>query len=107
MGNEKETKDEVRIVETASASGNAIQEIMEKAITDEEFKKQLLNDPDSVLDAYNISEISRIMIKSLTEEDYDKLTPENISEYFSADSAIYTPDFDDSIEVEYAEEDDI
>lgn len=47
------------------------------------------------------------MIKSLTEEDFDKLTPENIEEYFAADSAIYTPDFDDSIPVEYSEEDDI
>lgn len=47
------------------------------------------------------------MIKSLTKEDYDKLTPENINEYFSADSAIYTPDFDENIEIEYADEDEI
>lgn len=95
------------LVELASQSNTAIQEIMEKAITDPDFKKTLLTDPDTILDQYDISEISRIMIKSLTEEDYDKLTPENITEYFSADSAIYTPDFDDSIEVEYAGDDEI
>lgn len=95
------------LVEVAASSENAIQVIMEKAITDSEFKKTLLENPDEILNQYEISEISRIMIKSLTEEDYEKLTPENIVEYFSADSAIYTPDFDDSIEVEYANEEEI
>lgn len=95
------------LVEVAASSENAIQVIMEKAITDPEFKKTLLENPDEILNQYEISEISRIMIKSLTEEDYEKLTPENIVEYFSADSAIYTPDFDDSIEVEYANEEEI
>lgn len=111
MGNEKSTNEMVEnngeVIEVSSMSGNAIQEIIEKAITDPEFKEKLLSDPDSVLDEYEISEISRIMIKSLTEDDYDKLTPENIEEYFSADSAIYTPDFDDSIEVEYADDEEI
>lgn len=96
-----------QIVEMANPSNAAIQEIMEKAITDEEFKKKLLENPDEILDQYEISEITRIMIKSLTEEDYEKLTPENITEYFSADSAIYTPDFDESIAIEYADEDEI
>ena len=95
------------LVEVAASSENAIQVIMEKAITDSEFKKALLENPDEILNQYVISEISRIMIKSLTEEDYEKLTPENIVEYFSADSAIYTPDFDDNIEVEYANEEEI
>ena len=95
------------LVEVAASSENAIQVIMEKAITDSEFKKALLENPDEILNQYEISEISRIMIKSLTEEDYEKLTPENIVEYFSADSAIYTPDFDDNIEVEYANEEEI
>lgn len=94
-------------VDNVESNNEAIQEIIEKAVTDSEFKKKLIETPDEVLDQYNISEIGRIMIKSLTEEDFDKLTPENIEEYFAADSAIYTPDFDDSIPVEYSEEDDI
>lgn len=101
----KETNE--KVVEVSIMNESAIQEIMEKAISDPEFKAKLIEDPDKVLEQYNISEISRIMIKSLTAEDYEKLTPENINEYFSADSAIYTPDFDDSIEVDYAEEDEI
>lgn len=88
-------------------SNNAIQEIIEKAVTDEEFRQQLLDDPDSVLENYEISEVGLIMIKSLTKEDFDKLTPENIEEYFAADSAIYTPDFDKDMEIEYSDEDDI
>lgn len=100
-------ENERKSVEKADQNANAIQEIMEKAICDEAFKKELLKDPDLILDQYELSEITRIMIKSLSEEDYEKLTPENISEYFSADSAIYTPDFDESVQVEYAVEDEI
>lgn len=107
MGDMTMEENENKTVEINSNSNIAIQEIMEKAITDEAFKTCLLENPDDVLDQYEISEITRIMIKSLTKEDYDKLTPENINEYFSADSAIYTPDFDESIEVEYADEDEI
>ena len=106
QNNEEQTKEE-QTVEIASNSDNAIQEIIERAITDNDFKESLLENPDEVLDQYDISEISRIMIKSLTREDYEKLTPENITEYFSADSAIYTPDFDESIAIDYAGEDDI
>lgn len=106
MENEKMEKNE-ELVEKTDMTQSAIQEIMEKAITDPEFKAALLEDPDTILEQYEISEITKIMIKSLTAEDYEKLTPDNIAEYFSADSAIYTPDFDDSIEVEYADEDEI
>ena len=80
---------------------------MEQAITNPDFKKRLLESPDEVLDEYNIGGITRIMIKSLSEEDYDKLTPENITEYFAAESAIYTPDIDDSQIIEYYDEDDL
>lgn len=96
----------IEIVETEN-SNNDIKIIMEKAICDEDFKEALLSDPDEVLEDYELSEVTKLMVKSLSREDYDKLTPENITEYFSADSAIYTPDFDDSIEIEYVDEDEI
>lgn len=95
------------VVEKVDPNNEIIQEIMEKVITDPEFKKKLLESPDEVLNQYPLSEITKIMIKSLTEDDYNNLTPENITEYFEADSAIYTPDFDDSIPIEYVDEDDI
>lgn len=47
------------------------------------------------------------MIKFLTEQDYEKHTPESNIEYFSEDSAIYIPDFDNSIEVEYSRDENI
>lgn len=110
MENTNQTeKEEIKqeIVETADKGNEAIQEIVERAICDEEFKKRLINEPDELFDEYGISEIARIMLKSLTEEDYAKLTPENIGEYFAADSAIYTPDFDESISLEYGDDNDI
>lgn len=100
-------KENKEVVEKVNPNNEVIQEIMEKVITDPEFKKKLLESPDEVLNPYPLSEITKIMIKSLTEEDYNNLTPENITEYFEADSAIYTPDFDDSIPIEYVDEDDI
>lgn len=101
---EEESKE---AIERADENNLEIQKIIENAILDESFRKNLIENPDEVLDQYQLTEISKIMIKSLSEEDFEKLTPENIEEYFSADSAIYTPDFDDSIEVDYADEDDI
>ncbi|MBU5313754.1 hypothetical protein KQI38_17150 [Tissierella carlieri] len=95
------------VVDNLNSNNVAIQEIIEKAVLDPEFKKNLIENPDEVLANYDISEIGKIMIKSLSEEDFDKLTPENIEEYFAADSAIYTPDFDEDIPVEYSDENDI
>lgn len=86
---------------------SAIQEILEKAVTDEEFKKTLMENPDEILDQYDLSETGRIMLKSLDEEDLEHLTAENLEEYFAADSAIYTPDFDKDMPVDYSDEDDI
>ncbi len=94
-------------VEKVDSGNESIQAIIERAVNDEEFKRRLIEDPDPIFEEYGIGEIARIMIKSLSEEDYDKLTPENIGEYFSADSAIYTPDFDESIPLEYGSDDDI
>lgn len=102
-----ENKQDDTLTEVSANDSIALQEILSKAVTDEDFKQKLINNPDEILNEYNVSEISRIMLKSLTEDDYNKLTPENIEEYFSADSAIYTPDFDDNIEVEFADESEI
>lgn len=95
------------VVEEFEDKNDDIKKIMEQVILDPDFKEKLITDPDSVLVNYKISEISKIMIKSLTRDDYDKLSADNITEYFSADSAIYTPDFDDSVAIEYVDEDDI
>lgn len=104
MGNEDKNLDNSGSLD---ANTESIQKIMEKAITDESFKKRLVESPDEVLDEYGVSGIARIMIRSLSEEDYDKLTPENITEYFAAESAVYTPDIDDSMPIEYYDEDDL
>lgn len=69
-----------------------ISEVFKRIVTDAEFKKQVIDNPDEALKDYDISEAQMIMIKNLTAEDLDKLTPENLEEFFAADAAVYTPD---------------
>ncbi|WP_051623708.1 hypothetical protein [Clostridium hydrogeniformans] len=96
-----------KVMETVNNSGTAIQEIIMKAVQDGEFKKRLIEEPEEILNDYELSEVQKILIKSLGEDDYDKLTPENMEEFFAADSAVYTPDLEGNEEVEKATEDDI
>lgn len=103
LKNELSQEDKVEKEEQPSA----IQEILERAVLDEDFKQELMDNPDQILDQYDLSETGRIMIKSLNKEDLDHLTPENLEEYFAADSAIYTPDFDKDMPVEYFDEEDL
>ena len=88
-------------------SGTAIQEIITRAVQDKEFKELLINNADEALKGYELSEMQSILIKSLDEEDFDKLTAENMEEFFAADSAVYTPDMDAQLEIEESTEDDI
>lgn len=84
-----------------------IKDLITRAVTDEEFKKQLIEDPDNAMKGYELSEVQRLLIKSLRTEDLEKLTPQNLEEYFSADSAVYTPDVDEELNADEAGEDDI
>lgn len=96
---------------TGSMSGNndqnlTISKIFERIIIDEDFKKRLVEDPDEALKDYQLSEVQMILLKNLDRDDIDKLTPENVEEFFSADSAVYTPDEADEIDAEvYSVED--
>ena len=74
-----------------------IKDLITRAVTDEEFKKQLIEDSDNAMKGYELSEVQRLLIKSLRTEDLEKLTPQNLEEYFSADSAVYTPDVDEEL----------
>ena len=85
---------------TAGAEGTEIGRLFGRVVGDPVFKKQLLSDPDTALQGYDLSQAQIMMIKTLEEEDYAKLTPENLTEYFSADAAVYTPD-----EAEIADDD--
>lgn len=95
------------IMDGQEMGGTAIQEVITRAVQDEEFKSLLVNDPDIALKDYELSEMQLMLIKSLDEEDFDKLTAENMEEFFAADSAVYTPDIDAQLEIEEATEDDI
>jgi hypothetical protein len=75
-----------------SAGRNEIKDVLERSISDEDFRRQLLDDPDTALTGYELSEVQVMLLRSLDESDLDKLTPENLDEYFSVDSAVYTPD---------------
>lgn len=74
------------------AEGTEIGRLFSRIVTDPGFKKQLLTDPDTALAGYDLSQAQILMVTTLEEGDFDKLTPENLTEYFSADAAVYTPD---------------
>lgn len=84
-----------------------IKELITRAIQDAGFKALLISDPDRAMESYNLTDVQKMLIKSLREEDINKLTPENLEEFFSADAAVYTPDTDAEFEMEEAGEEDI
>jgi hypothetical protein len=75
-----------------SIGRSQIKEVLERSINDDAFRRQLLDDPDSALIGYELSEVQLILLRSLEQSDLDKLTPANLDEYFTVDSAVYTPD---------------
>lgn len=77
---------------TTAESQNQIKDVLERAVTDQDFGRQLLDDPDAALAGYVLSEVQLLLLRSLDEEDLAKLTPENLEEYFAVDSAVYTPE---------------
>jgi division protein CdvB (Snf7/Vps24/ESCRT-III family) len=83
-----------------------IGKLFQKIVIDSEFKKLLIENPDEALKDYDLNEAQVIMLKNLSEEDLNKLTPENLQEFFSADAAVYTPDESEMAEEEaYSVED--
>ena len=71
---------------------SSIAELFKKVLQDPEFKELLQSNPDKAMEDYDLSEPQKIMIKNLDEGDYEKLTQENLEEFFAADAAVYTPD---------------
>jgi hypothetical protein len=74
------------------AEGTEIGRLFTRIVAEPAFKQQLLTDPDAALQGYDLSQAQVMMVKTLEEDDFDKLTPDNLAEYFSADAAVYTPD---------------
>jgi hypothetical protein len=80
--------------------------LFQRVVTDDDFKKLLIENPDEALKDYELTEAQIMIIKNLDKEDIEKLTPENIEEFFSADAAVYTPDEAEAIDEEsYSPED--
>ena len=48
--------------------------IVSRALTDEDYRAQLISDPDSALAGYNLSETEEKMLRSLPAEAFDELT---------------------------------
>jgi hypothetical protein len=83
-----------------------LSQLFQRVVTDEDFKKLLIENPDEALKGYELSEAQKIMIKNLDREDIEKLTPDNLEEFFSTDAAVYTPDESDVLDEEaYSSED--
>jgi len=75
-----------------AAEPSQVKDVLERAIADPAFGRQLLDDPDTALAGYDLSEVQLLLLRSLDEEDLAKLTPENLEEFFAVDSAVYTPE---------------
>lgn len=69
-----------------------IVKVFMRVVTEEDFKKLLIENPDEALKEYDLTEPQLVMIKNLNPEDLNKLTPDNLQEFFAADAAVYTPD---------------
>ncbi len=52
-------------------SETTVKEIIERAIEDEAFRKQLFNDPDTALKGYDLTDKERALLEGLTEENFD------------------------------------
>ncbi|WP_432994602.1 Os1348 family NHLP clan protein [Dactylosporangium sp. CA-233914] len=76
----------------AAAAQSQVKEVLERAVADPGFARQLLDDPDTALEGYDLTEVQLLLLRSLDEEDLAKLTPENLEEFFAVDSAVYTPE---------------
>lgn len=102
-----EEKNEVKQNEEKGDSAGEVKEVILRAVQEPEFRELLVTDPDKALAGYNLTEFQRMLITTLEKDDLEKLTPENLEEYFSADSAVYTPDIESEIDTEEADEEDI
>lgn len=76
----------------SGAKPNQLKDVLERAMSDTEFCRQLLDQPDIALAGYALSEVQLLLLRSLDEEYLAKLTPESLEEYFAVDSAVYTPE---------------
>lgn len=98
--NESNCKNELTNEGGTVDSGTVIGSIFQRIVTDVKFKELLLTNPDAALSEYELSDTQAVLIRTLSEEDLDKLTPENLEEFFSADAAVYTPDEADLVDFE-------
>jgi hypothetical protein len=73
-------------------TASQVKEVLERAISNKDFARKLLDDPDAALAGYVLSEVQLLLLRSLDEDDLAKLTPENLDEFFAVDSAVYTPE---------------
>lgn len=91
------TTESTSSAETASESvpesgTSQVKAVLERAIADPDFARALLDDPDAALAEYELSEVQLLLLRSLDEEDLEKLSPDNLDEFFAVDSAVYTPE---------------
>ncbi len=84
-----------------------IKDLIMRAIDDEDYKQLLIINPDKAMEDYELTDVQKMLIKSLRPEDLETLVADNLEELFSADSAVYTPDMEAEMETDIAEEDDI
>ncbi len=72
-----------------------IKGILERLIVDKDYKARFLANKDEALEEYDLTDAQKLLFMSLDESEISSLNKENLDEYFSADSAVYTPDIED------------
>ena len=86
-----ESQEAVQGDESLDKGAKDITDVIKRAVMDPAFKELLLNDPDRALKEYALSEVQVLMVKNMRREDLEKLSAENLEEFFSSDAAVYTP----------------
>ena len=79
----------------ATQEESPIIQIFKRIVEDPEFKQRMVDNKQEAVKEYSLSEVQMIMIENLSEDDIQRLTPENLEEFFAADAAVYTPDEDE------------
>jgi len=73
------------------AAFEGLKAVVERMVTDDEFKKAILENPEEALSAggYEVSAEELFALKNLKAEDLEGLTPELIDERLSKSAGIY------------------
>lgn len=75
---------------TPTDAPDQVRDVLERAIAEPDFGRRLIEAPDTALAEYHLSDVQLLLLRSLDKEDLEKLTPDNLEEYFSMQPTLYS-----------------